>query len=291
MPFPCKYLGIPLSLGRLKRVDEQFLVDKVAARIPTWKSGLLTHAGRVLLTKVTLSAIPVHLSITCCLSAWAVEQIDKWRREFLWAGSQSVSGGKCKVAWQTVCKLTHLGGLGVLDLCFFGLALRLQWEWLARAEPGRAWSRLSSKPERDVTAMAIVSMLVMVGDGGSALLWIDSWAPVGRLCLYTPDLYAAVSRADKRRTLKEALFQNRWAHDVVGAPTTQVLCQYLLVWRLLADVELDPFQSDRFVWKWTAGGQYSASSAYRAFFAGSASLPGAVELWKAKAPPKVKFFF
>jgi hypothetical protein len=53
---------------RLRRADYQALVDAVAVRIPTWKSDLLTNAGRVVLTKVTLSAIPVHLSITCCLS-------------------------------------------------------------------------------------------------------------------------------------------------------------------------------------------------------------------------------
>jgi len=111
---------------------EQPLVDAVASRIPTWKTGLLTNAGRVLLTKVTLSAIPVHLSIACCLSDWAIKQIDKRRRAFLWAGSESVLGGKCRVAWPTVCRPTGLGGLGVLDLCFFGYALRLRWEWLRR---------------------------------------------------------------------------------------------------------------------------------------------------------------
>lgn len=130
-PFPCKHLGVPLALKRLKHADEQSLVDAVAARIPTWKSGLLTHAGRVPLTKVTHSVIPVHMSIACCLSAWAVNQIDKRRRAFLWAGTTSTTGGKCKVAWTTVCRPTCLGGLGVLDLCFFGLALRLRWEWLA----------------------------------------------------------------------------------------------------------------------------------------------------------------
>jgi hypothetical protein len=38
-------------------------------------------------------------------------------------------------------------------------------------------------------------------------------------------------------------------------------------------------------------GRYSASSAYRAFFAGSTALLGAKELWKTKAPARVKFFF
>lgn len=56
-------------------------------------------------------------------------------------------------------------------------------------------------------------------------------------------------------------------------------------------VTLQPSQSDRFVWKWSADGKYSVSSSYRAFFAGSSSLLGAKELWRVKAPPKVKLFF
>lgn len=82
-PFPCRYLGIPLSLKRLHRADEQPLIDAVAARIPTWKASLLTKAGRVTLTKSTLSAIPVYLSIACCLLSWAIGQIDKRRLAFI----------------------------------------------------------------------------------------------------------------------------------------------------------------------------------------------------------------
>ena len=74
-------------------------------------------------TKVTLSAIPVHMSIACCLSNWALGQIDKRRRAFLWFGTATTSGGRCKLAWPVVCRPTQLGGLGVLDLRFFGFAL------------------------------------------------------------------------------------------------------------------------------------------------------------------------
>jgi hypothetical protein len=79
------------------------------------------------------------------------------------------------------------------------------------------------------------------------------------------------------------MLQNRWARDIVGAPTTQVLCQYLHVWELLRGVVLDPMQAGRFIWKWTADGKYSAQSTYRAFFAGSTSLLGAREVWKTKS--------
>jgi len=157
VPFPCTYLGVPLSLRKLRRVEEQALVDAVASRIPTWKSGLLTHARRVLLTKVTLSAIPVHISIACCLSGWAIEQIDKRRRAFLWSGIETTAGGKCKVAWPSVCRPTSRGGLGVTDLRFFGFALRLRWEWLSRTEPERGWVALPERKEKVVASMVAAS--------------------------------------------------------------------------------------------------------------------------------------
>ena len=125
--FPCKYLSVPLSLKRLSCADEQPLIDVVAARIPTWKAWLLTNAGRVTLTGSTLAAIPIHLSIACCLSSWAISQIDKRRRAFIWTGNDYCIGGKCHLAWPMVCKPTELGGLGPIDLRVFGYALRLRW--------------------------------------------------------------------------------------------------------------------------------------------------------------------
>lgn len=99
-------------------------------------------------------------------------------------------------------------------------------------------------------------MSVVLGDGSSARLWTDNWSPFGPLCRFAPDLFAAVSRAGKKRSVRDGLFQHRWARDIVGAPTTQVLCQYLLVWSLLRDVVLDQLQVDRFVWKWSPDGKY-----------------------------------
>ena len=81
--FPCKYLGIPLSTCKLRRSEEQFLIDIVVARIPLWKGHLMNTTGKVALTQATLSAIPVHLSIVVCLSPWAV---------------------MCRVAWEVVCR-------------------------------------------------------------------------------------------------------------------------------------------------------------------------------------------
>jgi hypothetical protein len=154
-----------------------------------------------------------------------------------------------------VCRPTDFGGLGVLDLRFFSFALRLRCE--------SCWAKLPAKSEKAVAAMAAVSMSVSIGDGSSCRLWTDCWATVGPLNLFAPELFAAISRTGIKRTLKDGLLNNRWARDIVGTPTVQVLCQYLRVWRILGDVVLDPVQEDRFVWKWLADGKYSASLAYR----------------------------
>jgi len=122
--FPCRYLGVPLSVRRLKRVDEQPLIDKIAARIPGWKDRLLNEAGRTVLVRATLSAIPIHTSIALCLSPWALQQIDKLRRAFVWAGDVSVAGCRCRVAWTITCRPKELGGLGISDPRRTGIALR-----------------------------------------------------------------------------------------------------------------------------------------------------------------------
>jgi hypothetical protein len=44
---PCKYLGLPLSLGKPSKADLQAAVDKLAAKLPHWKARLLSKEGRL----------------------------------------------------------------------------------------------------------------------------------------------------------------------------------------------------------------------------------------------------
>jgi len=169
-------IGIPMQVSRsasvvtsLKRSDEQKLVDTVAARIPTWKAGMLNTTGRLALVKSTLSAILVHVSISCCLSAWAIGEIDRRRRAFLWCGTDRASGG------------------------VLGFAIRLRWEWLRRTQPDSTWAALPQRTEKTVASMFKASVTVAVGDGASARFWTDSWLP--RLDLSQPHRPASTGQS------------------------------------------------------------------------------------------------
>lgn len=70
--FPMKYLGLPLSIWQLKRVDFQLLEDKVAARLPPWQGRNITTIGRAALVKSVLTSqviyhiTPLTVPPVCC---------------------------------------------------------------------------------------------------------------------------------------------------------------------------------------------------------------------------------
>jgi hypothetical protein len=77
----------------------------------------MPKSGRLVLTKAVLSIIPTYMLMADQLPAWAIEDTDRIRRKFLWAGRDtSIGEGECLVAWPTVCLLTIHGGLGMQNL-------------------------------------------------------------------------------------------------------------------------------------------------------------------------------
>ena len=59
--FPCKYLGLPLSLKKLTKGQIQPIIDKIADQLPGWKADLMTRAGRKVQVQFVLTAMLVYL--------------------------------------------------------------------------------------------------------------------------------------------------------------------------------------------------------------------------------------
>ena len=137
LDFPCKYLGVPLSLRKLSKAQIQPIIDKIADQLPGWKADLLTREGRKVLVQFVLTSMLVYLVMTMDLPPWALKAIDKIRRGFLWKGRKDVNGGHCLLAWPKVARPQELGGLGISSLQQLGWALRMRWLWLQKTEPDK----------------------------------------------------------------------------------------------------------------------------------------------------------
>ena len=95
----------------------------------------------------------------------------------------------------------NLGGLGVLDLNFFGRALRLRWLWYAWTEPDRPW--VGSIPPCDEVDKQLfrASTIVQLGDGNTTSFWNCRWMNGMAPRDFAPGLYKLAWR--KNRTVKQ----------------------------------------------------------------------------------------
>jgi hypothetical protein len=150
--FPCKYLGLPLALKKLKKEHIQPIIDRMADQLPGWKADLLTRAGRKVHVQFVLTSMLIYLAMALDLPQWAYKAFDKIRRNYYWRGHKEAKGGHCLVAWNTVCQPIELGGLGISNLRNLSWALRLRWLWLQKTEPHRPWSALSIQVPDQVRA-------------------------------------------------------------------------------------------------------------------------------------------
>ena len=93
-----------------------------------------------------------------------------------------------------------------------------------------------------------------------------------------------------RYALAEALSDGSWITDIKGALTLQVLTEYLQLWDLLSNFQLQPDVEDVHIWQFSASGQYSTKSAYEALFIGATGFRPWERIWRSWAPGKCKFF-
>jgi hypothetical protein len=286
-----KYLGILLSTTKLLKCAWQPLVDKVADKLPLWKGQLLRRTGHLTLIRTTLSAIPIFTVISLELPHWVIKVLVKIMRSFLCCGTDEVQGGKCLVAWHQVQRPLFLGGLGIVDLKRFGMALRLRWLWLDRTEVDRPWTSLPPKEDPEAASFFQASITCFAGNGHSIRFWQDPWLNGKAIQDLAPDLVVVVPKWHRiGRTVVAALHGHTWIRDVAGSYTVPVIMQYLHVRVLVDEVALDSRRPDLFHCRWSPSGLYSASLTYQATFQGQTALFGARELWKVKVPNKCRMF-
>ena len=72
-----KYLGFPLKHRGVPRNPYNFIVERVMNKLAGWKAKYLSFAGRAVLIKSIMSAIPNHVMQGVVLPVHVCEKLDK----------------------------------------------------------------------------------------------------------------------------------------------------------------------------------------------------------------------
>jgi hypothetical protein len=111
---PTKYLGVPLTDKVYKMSTWEGVINRLQERVKNWTYRSLNLAGRLILTKFVLQAIPTFMMSVFPTPQGILQKIRAIQRDFLWRGAETKKKWAL-VAWEKVCRPKRKGGLGLQD--------------------------------------------------------------------------------------------------------------------------------------------------------------------------------
>ncbi|XP_068639159.1 uncharacterized protein [Aristolochia californica] len=309
---PAKYLGLPLFHGRISHDLWNPVVEKIEARLATWKGRLLSKAGRLILLKSCIAGIPNYaLSFMPCPSS-VCKTMDKLKRRFLLRGS-SDSFKYHLVRWDEVCLPKKLGGLGIRKSKELNKTLLLKWIWKFNTNSSNLWKDMvrtklgwnslwwmSGGNRRRLSSIWRSLHLLLpdfssacrffVGNGRSLKFWDDWWTRQEPLrnsfsSLFLISTQREITVADAFEGGVLSLHPRRGLSDVEAMEASRLLDS-------LNHVRMRPSNADKLIWWPDKSSKFSVASAYR-HINGWDSMHSELDIyfvWRLCCPPKVKFF-
>jgi hypothetical protein len=99
-----------------------------------------------------------------------------------------------------------------------------------------------------------------VGNGESTLFWTDRWQQGRKIADLASLLFAAIPQARrKRRTVQQAFQNHAWTADIQGVVTIEIIVEYIQLWELLLDIQLQTEVEDTHFWRLSVEVVYDTS--------------------------------
>ena len=106
--------------------------------------------------------------------------------------------------------------------------MKARWPWLKPSAPNKPWANLPIQVSKEVARLISVAVITEVGSGSNTLFWKDKWLDGKGIQDIAPLIFALVSkRRSSKRTVLEALTEEKWIEDIQGEICMTALFQYL----------------------------------------------------------------
>lgn len=193
-----KYLGLPSFWGKSKSDAYSFLIEKALNKMQGWKSKLLNQAGKEIMIKTVIQAIPCFAMSCFLLPKKLCDKINSFVSNFWWKGDPD-SKGIHWTSWENLSRAKSDGGLGFRDFRALNEALLAKQGWRLLTNPQSFWAKIvkglyfpnssflkAKKGSRASWAwssllhgrgLLVKGLRWQVQDGENVDFWEDKWIP------------------------------------------------------------------------------------------------------------------
>jgi ribonuclease HI len=308
-----KYLGLPALVGKSRVREFEGLVEKVRKRVNDWKVNFLSQAGKEVLLKAVVQAIPTYTMSLFLLPKALCKEINLIMGKFWW-GHKSNDKKIHWMSWAKMGRSKAQGGMGFRDLCCFNKALLAKQGWRLLQHPDSLVAKIIKAkyyPHGDFLKAKIGSrpslawksilstqdlikegMIWRIGNGNDIKIWKDRWIP-------KPSTYLIQSPCQiltEEARVSELMANNNWniplIRSIFWEDEAEIICS----------LPLSRYWSkDKLIWKGTKNGEFTVRSAYfleqermRAMTGEGSNTKDGEHIWKAiwslKVPNSTKVF-
>jgi ribonuclease HI len=270
------YLGLSALVGKSRIAAFKGIGDRVWKRLQDWKLKFLSQAGKEVLLKAVIQAIPTYSMNVFLLPRALCVEINKQMSKFWWS-HQANNSRIHWMSWERMGLSKEVGGMGFRDLTSFNKALLAKQSW-------RLWSKLDSLVARIMEAKYYAGSSILEASIGRRPSF--AWRSIHSSCdLLKEGLMWRVGNGCKIQIWKDKWIPRPHSFKIISPPVllqpestvNQLIDGDIKCWnrpllaRLFSVEEIEMIlaipisctnQEDILIWRGTKNGLFSVRSAY-----------------------------
>jgi len=128
------YLGLPSYIGKSKNQSFKSITNQVQLGLNNWKVKFLYQAGKEVLLKAVVQAIPTYSMSVFLLPMSLCRELQGMMQRF-WRGHMAKKSKVHLMSWEKMGRSKAIGGLWFRDLIMFNKALLAKQGWKLLQNP------------------------------------------------------------------------------------------------------------------------------------------------------------